>query len=293
MERIIPEEKIIGVDIGGTKIHLGLVQHGTVIREMKIPTSAQSGREQILNELIQGIQQFIEPDVLGIGVGVPGLVDEGNGVVFDVQNIPDFTQVPLKKCLEDYFAKPTYLTNDANSFILGEKLYGRAQPFQNVVGLTLGTGLGGGIITNNQLYSGAFSAAGEFGCIPYRDKTLEDYCSGKFFINQFGISGPEIHARAIKNDPKALTILHQFGEHLGEAIKIIMYVLAPEAIFLGGSVSTCYPYFKAGMQLSVARFPFAQIKKHVIIERSRMNNGAILGAAALVYMKSKAEAAKI
>lgn len=72
-----------------------------------------------------------------------------------------------------------------------------------------------------------------------------------------------------------------------------MYVLAPEAVFLGGSVSTCYPYFKPGMQLSVARFPFQQIKKHLVIERSRMNNGAVLGAAALVYLKSKAEAAKI
>lgn len=292
METIISAEKIIGLDIGGTKIHLGLVQHGAILREIKIPTSAQSGKEQILREIIEGIQQLMDPEVTGIGVGVPGLVDEENGVVFDVQNIPDFTQIPLKSCLEEYFGKPVYLTNDANSFILGEKLYGQAQPYRNVVGLTLGTGLGGGIISNNQLYSGAFSAAGEFGCIPYRDKTLEDYCSGKFFMNQFGITGPEVHAQALKNNPEALAIMQQFGEHLGEAIKIIMYVLAPEAIFLGGSVSNCFPFFKNAMWECVHRFPFEKVKQHLVIEQSRMNNGAVLGAAALVHMKSKVIAAK-
>ena len=291
MERITLDEKIVGLDIGGTKIHLGLVQRGTILRDIKLPTSAHSGREQILNKIRQGIEQLMEPGVTGIGIGVPGLVDEEKGLVFDVQNIPHFKQVPLKQYLEDYFGKPVYLTNDANSFILGEKLYGRAQPYKNVVGLTLGTGLGGGIIANNQLYSGAFSCAGEFGGIPYRGKTVEDYCSGKFFSAQFGLSGPEVHARATKNDPEALSILHQLGEHLGEAIKIIMFMLAPEAIFLGGSVSSCFPFFKEAMWQSVQQFPYDKIKNNLIIERSRMNNGAVLGAAALVHMKSKEVAA--
>ncbi len=292
MDRITLEEKIIGLDIGGTKIHLGLVQRGSILRDIKIPTSAQAGKEQILSEIRQGIQELMEPGVTGIGIGVPGLVDEENGLVFDVQNIPHFTQVPIKQYLEDYFGKPVYLTNDANSFILGEKLYGRAQPYKNVVGLTLGTGLGGGIVLNNQLYSGAFSSAGEFGGIPYLGKTVEDYCSGKFFPVQFGLTGPEVHARATKNDPKALSILNQFGEHLGEAIKVIMYALAPEAIFLGGSVSSCFPFFKEGMWQRVQQFPYEKVKNNLIIERSRMNDGAVLGAAALVHMKSKEVAAK-
>ncbi|PSR52864.1 sugar kinase [Adhaeribacter arboris] len=281
------EHKIIGLDIGGTKIHMGLVEAGKITKEVKLPTAAQSSKDQILRQLIQGIEQLIEPDIMGIGVGVPGLVDEEKGIVCDVQNIPDFTEIPLKKYLEEYFRKPVYLTNDANSFILGEKLYGRAQPFKNVVGLTLGTGFGGGIILNDQPYSGAFSSAGEFGGIPYLDKTLEDYCSGKFFRDKFNLSGQEVHSAAVKGDDQALERLQQFGEHLGEAIKMILYALAPEAIFLGGSVSNSYSFFKEAMHQRVEQFPFERVKKQLLIEKSRMRNGAILGAAALVQMKSK------
>ncbi|QMU28553.1 ROK family protein [Adhaeribacter radiodurans] len=284
---MLSEHKIIGLDIGGTKIHIGLVEAGKITKELKIATAAQASKKEILNQLVQSIEQLMEPDVMGIGVGVPGLVDEEKGVVCDVQNIPDFTEIPLKNYLEDYFRKSVYLTNDANSFILGEKLYGRAQPYKNVVGLTLGTGFGGGIILNNQLYSGAFSSAGEFGGIPYLDSTLEDYCSGKFFQNQFGVLGQEVHQAAVKGDNRAIAMLEQFGTHLGEAIKMILFALAPEAIFLGGSVSKCFPFFKDAMQQRVEEFPFERVKKQLIIEQSHMRNGAILGAAALVQMKSK------
>ncbi|MDQ4139938.1 MAG: ROK family protein [Bacteroidota bacterium] len=284
---MISEHKIIGLDIGGTKIHMGLVERGKITKEVKVPTAAQASKDQILQQLTQDIGKLMDPDVLGIGVGVPGLVDEEKGIVCDVQNIPEFTEIPLKQYLEEYFRKPVFLTNDANSFILGEKLYGAAQPYKNVVGLTLGTGFGGGIILNNQLYSGAFSSAGEFGGIPYLDKNLEEYCSGKFFHGKFGVSGQQVHAAAIKGDRQAIAMLEHFGEHLGEAIKMILFALAPEAIFLGGSVSSCYSFFKEAMQQRVDQFPFERVKKQLVIEQSTMKNGAILGAAALVQMKSK------
>src|SRR5687768_1430608 len=113
--------KIIGLDIGGTKIHLGLVQEGAILAELKLPTSAQASKEQILAEIRSGIQSLMEDSVIGIGIGVPGLVDEQNGIVYGVQNIPAFKEVHLKTHLEEYFGKPVYLTNDANSFVLGEK----------------------------------------------------------------------------------------------------------------------------------------------------------------------------
>jgi glucokinase len=216
-------------------------------------------------------------------------VDEENGIVYGVQNIPAFKEVHLRQRLESHFGKPVFLTNDANSFVLGEKLYGRGQAFSNIVGLTIGTGLGGGIIIANQLHSGRLSSAGEFGGIPYLDKTLEDYCSGKFFLHQFGLSGSEVHARACRGEEQALDILQQLGRHLGNALKIILFALSPEAIFLGGSVSHSYPFFEAAMRESLQEFPFQQVTEKLIIERSIMDNSAILGAAALVHLKSQAQ----
>ena len=281
-------KKVIGLDIGGTKIHLGVVQAGKIIAELKRPTSAQASKEKIIAEIIEGIESLMEDSITGIGIGVPGLVDEQNGIVYGVQNIPSFTEVHLKKSIEDYFGKPVYLTNDANSFVLGEKLYGRGQAFSNIVGLTLGTGLGGGIILNNQLYSGTLSSAGEFGGIPYIDKTLEDYCSGKFFRNQFGLSGGEVHKQVQQGNAGAQNIMDQFGRHLGNSLKIILFALSPEAIFLGGSVSKCFSFFEATMRESLQAFPFKQITEQLVIECSTMHNGAVLGAAALVHLKSQA-----
>jgi len=279
--------KVIGVDIGGTKIHIGVVEAGKIIHELKIPTSAQASKDQIVNELIGGIARLMDPSIAGIGVGVAGLIDEENGIVYGVQNIPSFQEVHLKQFLENYFSKPVFLTNDANSFVLGEKLYGRGQGFSNIIGLTLGTGLGGGIILNNQLYSGMHASAGEFGGIPYLDKTIEDYCSGKFFRNQFGLSGSVVYDRAKQGNEQALAIMQQLGQHIGNAIKIILFAFSPAAIFLGGSVSNGFPLFEAGMRASLQEFPFQKVKEQVVIERSTMKNSAILGAAALVHMKNQ------
>lgn len=171
--------------------------------------------------------------------------------------------------------------------MLGEKLYGKAQAFKNIVGITLGTGFGSGIVVDHKLYSGTLSSAGEFGGVPYLDKTIEDYCSGKFFWREFGLSGHEVAARAANNDAQALEILNQFGAHIGNAIKIILYAVSPEAIFLGGSVSECYPFFAAAMHQSIADFPFERVRNRLLIERSAINNVALLGAAALVQMNIK------
>ncbi|MCC9138408.1 ROK family protein [Pontibacter silvestris] len=280
-------QKIVGIDIGATKTHIGIVQEGDVISEIKLTTSAYAPKEQIVGEIISGIEQLFDTDTLGIGIGVPGLVDEKNGVVCGVQNIPSWKEVHLKKYLEEHFQKPVYITNDANSFVLGEKIYGKAKDLKNIVGITLGTGFGTGIIINNSLYSGTLSCAGEFGGVPYLDQTIEDYCSGKFFLNKCGMPGKKVQLLAKDGNQQALEVLHQFGYHLGNAIKVILYALSPEAIFLGGSVSKCYPFFEKTMRESIATFPFKLVTDQLIVEPSGIDKAAILGAAALFKMKSE------
>lgn len=278
-------QKILGIDIGATKVHLGVVEGESIIEEARFSTSSHAPMEQIVQEIIAGIEKLITPDMAGIGIGAPGLIDDENGIIYDVQNIASWQEVPLKKYLEEHFNKPVHITNDANTFALGEKIYGQAKPYRNIVGLTLGTGLGAGIIINNTLYSGSYSSAGELGGIAYRDLTVEDYCSGKFF-SRFGLKGNELHERAKEGDEKALDLFDQFGEHVGHLIKVILFSLSPQAIFLGGSVSGCYPFFKSAMEKVVHTFPYKRVVDQLTIAPSKISNAAILGAAALIKMKT-------
>ena len=280
--------KYLGVDIGGTKVHLGVVQHGRVVQETRFETPVDAPREEILAELTRQLAPLVTDDVAGIGIGVPGLVDEVNGVVHNVQNIPSWRQVHLREHLAGHFDQPVYMTNDANAFAIGEKMYGQGQPFANLVGLVMGTGLGGGVVINHQVHGGTLSSAGEFGMIPYLGKTLEDYCSGKFFVQRTGRPGTEWHARARRGEAEAKAVYAEFGWHLGQALHIILYALAPEAIILGGSVSKGYEYFQEGLRQGLATFPFKQVTERLVVAPSALGNAAVLGAAALCHMKQLA-----
>lgn len=274
-------DKILGIDIGATKIHIGKVQNGKILNETKFSTSSKAPKEQILQEIVKGIETMISPDVAGIGIGAPGLIDDDAGIIYDVQNIPSWQEVHLKEHLEGHFKKPVRISNDANTFALGEKIYGKAKPFKNVVGLTLGTGFGAGIIIDGNLYSGAYSAAGELGSIAYLDFTIEDYCSGKFF-ERMGHEGSVIYEKAKKGNIQALDLFDQFGGHVGNAIKTVLFTFAPQAIFLGGSISKCFPYFEKGLKHAIQDFPFKRVLEQLVIAPSEMKNAAILGAAALI-----------
>ena len=277
-------KKILGIDIGGTKIHIGVIENGKIIQEKKFSTSADGAKEEIISELIAGIAPFISADLEGIGIGVPGLVDEAQGIIYDLNNIPAWKKVHLKKALQDHFKIPVFLTNDANCFILGEKVFGKAQEYNNVVGLSLGTGLGGGIIIDNKLYSGILTCAGEIGGIPYLDASFENYCSGKFFKEKYGVESKQLLIRAEKGDEKALKIFRDFGKHLGNAIKVVLFMLSPEAIILGGSVCKAYSFFKDAMLQEVETFPFKGVTSSLVIKTSDMENSALFGAVAFFIM---------
>ncbi len=279
--------KFIGVDIGATKIHMGLVEGGNVAHQVLFPTPASAPKEQIMEAVKKGIEELIDREVAGIGIGVAGLVDEEKGIVYDVQNIPSWQEVALQMHLERAFKVAVSISNDANTFVLGEKMYGEGQKFRNLLGITLGTGLGAGIVINNQLYSGLYSSAGELGGIPYLDQTVEDYCSGKFFLQKFGMEGSQVFTMAKAGDALALDIYKQYGTHLGNLINTVLFAYSPEAIFLGGSISKCFPFFKENMFARIEAFPFKRVSRQLVLQPSGMDNAAIMGAAALVEMKSR------
>jgi len=273
--------KVLGIDIGGTKVACGLVVNDTIENLHTIKISSKESKDFIIEEVLTAIGKVFVPEVEGIGVGVPGLVDSKNGIVYQLQNIPSWKEVHLKEAIEARFGVPACINNDANCFAIGEKYFGKAKEYEHFIGLAIGTGLGAGIVTNGKLYSGVSCGAGELGSLPYQDQILEYYCSGQFFAKVHGFEGSEIAALAEIGDTRALDAYKEFGQHLGHAIKTILYTLAPEAVILGGSVSQAFEYFKDSLWESVHQFPFKKVIENFKIERSTSGNTAILGAAAL------------
>ncbi len=271
---------VLGVDLGGTKVAAGLVSEGEATEVQKVPIRSKGNEQEVLQDIYGVLDKYDVSSVRGIGVGVPGTVD-ASGVIFDIQNIPSWKEVPLKSLLEERYDLPVHINNDSNCFALGERHFGKGRSYDNFAGVTIGTGLGTGIIINGQLYDGAHVGAGEFGMIPYRDHVLEYYASGSFFANVHGVSGFDVYQLAHDGDPQALTYYRELGHHLGEALKILMFAIDPQAFILGGSVVAGYDFFKASMMDTIAAFPYRNVLEGLTVEVSDMAESAILGAAAL------------
>lgn len=276
-------ESVIGVDLGGTNIRSGRIEDYKIAEFYSQKINSDGTSNIVIAEVIHSIRSIMDKSVCGIGIGVPSLVDTERGIVYDVQNIPSWKEVNLKDILEDEFHVPVYVNNDANCFVAGEKYFGLAKNYSNIVGLIIGTGLGAGIYTNGKLYSGTNCGAGEFGMISYKDRNYEYYCSGQFFINEHKIDGFDLSQLAEFNDPKALSIFDEFGMHLGYAISAIMYSVDPEFIVLGGSVSKSFKYYKRSLFTLLDSFPYSRSIGKLKIAVSELPHPAILGAAALYY----------
>ncbi len=271
---------IIGVDMGGTRIKAGRVYKGRITKYISKKTHARTSQEEVMSQLFKIIDTLMSHNVKFICIGVPGIVNE-HGTVVSLTNIHSWYNVPLKKILEKKYGRPVFIENDANCFILGEKYFGKAKKFRNIVGIIMGTGAGAGIIINNQLYEGLAGGAGEFGAVEFRHKTIEDYCSGKFFLWKYHLTGINLFDRVRKGEHKAMKIFREFGENIGKELAIVVDSIAPELIILGGSIAKSYTFFKKAMLKSlkeeISDTQFSKLK----IKVSTNKNIAILGASTL------------
>lgn len=277
------EESVIGVDLGGTKVLAAKISEGDLVSSHKVGVPKGGSQDDVLESIYEVIDQCMDDSVSAIGCGVPSVVDVENGVVYDVQNIPSWKEVPLKSILEERYNIPVYLNNDANCFALGEKYFGKAKEYDSFLGLIIGTGMAAGIVIHGRLYNGHNCGAGEFGMIPYLDHHYEYYCSGQFFEHIHGLSGQEMFAKAKAGDARAKTIYEEYGRHLGMAICAILYAVDPEIIVLGGSVSSAYPFFKNGLWESIRTLAYRSIPDRLTIEISADPDIPVKGAAALCY----------
>ena len=278
-----PDLPVIGAFLGGRILKVGRIFKNKVEKSLTIEINNTADEETVLKELIEAISTVYSPEVAGIGIGVPSLVDVHQGIVFNVEHIPSWRKVHLGDLLKQHFSTGIYVNNDANCLTVGEKYYGKGWNVRNMVGIVAGVGLGAGIIVDNRLYSGTNCGAGEFGYIPYKERNFEYYCTTGYFDTKYGIAPKTLLPRAQKGDKMALAIMEQFGTDFGHFIMTIMFSVDPELIVLGGNLTPFFPFFENAMWKTINSFPYEQSVEKLRIEISTAPDIEVLGAAALYF----------
>lgn len=274
---------VVGIDIGGTSIVGGSIEGDSVIRQWSMDSNASEGGEKTLRAVEEVVNRLITSETSAIGIGVPSVVDRAKGIVYNVQNIKNWDEVPLKSLLEEKFNLPVYVDNDANCFAYGEKIFGKGRIFQNFVGITLGTGVGGGIVQKGALLSDANCGSGEFGELPYLDSILEEYCGSRFFSRIGNVTAYEAALKARQGDRFSIDLYREYGKHLAALVKIVLLIIDPQAIIFGGSISRSFDLFEQSMRENLCDFPYPRSLRNIKILPSELPHMGVLGAGALCF----------
>jgi glucokinase len=271
------------IDLGGTSIRAMRISDTTPIENIKKIRCHSNGTvDDVITQIESLIESLSTEGISQIGIAVPSVVDVHKGIVYNVTNIPSWHEVHLKDIIQQHFGIETLVDNDANCFALGEQYYGEGQDFNNFIGITLGTGLGSGIIINKKLYRGNNADAGEIGALPYLDSDFEHYTSSLFLTKKSTMTGEQLAEAAAKGDASALSIWHEFGKHLGHLLQAVLLTYDPEAIILGGGLSHTACLYESEMKESLAnRFPYPNTLSHIHIIFTKLQNANLLGASRL------------
>lgn len=274
---------VVSLEFDGPHIKIGRIKNMELEELIESDLDISKSKENIVQQVFELIQKVITKDVVGIGIGVPGIVDLENGIAFYVRQIDAWDEIHLKKLLEDQFNVPTYLNNDANCFALGVKYFGKGKYYRDMVGLIVAGGIGGGVIINNKLFSGVNCGVGEFGQMPYLDGVLEDYTCTQFFSKIKGTDFNTIYHAAKSSDKNAIELFNEFGKHLGKGLITIVSAINPELIVFGGDMVKAFNYYKESMWETIKTIEYLNTIENLKIEITDDPNISLLGAAALYY----------
>lgn len=289
----------IGVDVGGTKVAAGLVLGQKVLKKEVTETQARKNKKIILQNIAAAVEKVFNKKVKAIGLGVPGQVDQAKGLIVSSRNFSrTFANVEIKKFISQKFKVPVEIDNDANCFTLGEATYGKARSFNHVAGLTLGTGVGGGIVINKKIYHGASGLAGELGQTvifakspinKYKTKgCLEDFTSGTALTKIFEVltgqakTAHNIVNLAKKGHKKAQETLSWSSLGLAIGLANITLTLNPDIIVIGGGLAKEKTIVSQAIQKMPEYVSFKRLKKTKIVVTDHKKDMAVLGAAALL-----------
>ncbi|MFH0758504.1 MAG: ROK family protein [Bacteroidota bacterium] len=288
---------MIGVDLGGTKIKTGAINgDGKVLcTPVQVPTGGQEPAELIIKRITDSVGKILSRlelttrNVAGIGIGSTGPLDIDAGMILECPQLPTMHFFPLRNTIRDHFKVPVFMNNDANCLIYGESIFGAASTKKDVVGFTLGTGIGCAVVLNHQLRKGTTGTAAEIWPSPYLSGTIEDYISGagvsRIYKSISGMdkSSLDIYNLAVNGDEQALKTWNEFGTHLAVPIAWAINLLDPDVVVLGGSVAGAYQFFKPSMEENIRKWvcPVPARETKVVLAGLGENAGFI-GAACLV-----------
>ncbi len=269
---------LIGVDIGGTNLKTGLVNmDGKILKKIVVDT--RGGKDIVLKQIVNSIKNIMggteknKSEIIGIGIGTPGLVDSEKGIIRGLTNIKGFENVHMKEYVESALDIPTSVDNDVNVMAYGELKCGAGKDAMNIVCLTLGTGVGGGIIIDGKIYRGSSLSAGEIGHIPVNVDGPKCICGGRACLESYigrdriikrtiekltqkkesiipklvaedleKITPKIVYEAAEKGDMLAIEIWRETAQYLATALAGIINVLNPELIIIGGGIANAGKY---------------------------------------------------
>jgi glucokinase len=303
----------IGVDIGGTNIKVvQVVADGSVLTSVIESTPAEPGvtSEEIKNTVMKILKDVVKDDVVGIGFGIAGIIDRKNGTVIKSPNIPSIDGLHAKEIFEQEFSLPVVVDNDANTYAYGEKWVGAGKNYSNFAVLTLGTGLGGGIIYKSELFEGhveighitieprgRFCTCGSLGC-------LESYASGRAIIdrtissleggtksmlteccdgNFYKVTPELIYKNALEGDNLSREVFRETGQYLGMGIANLVNIFSLEAVILGGGLIGAWDLFIEELKQEFMKRTLKPLTTNVEILKSTLKeDGGSIGAAGLI-----------
>jgi glucokinase len=299
----------IGIDFGGTSIKSAVVREGRIVRRAEpIDSQAFSSSDALIGELVRLIETLRAefPDIAGVGVGLPGFVDSVNGIVHSLTNVAGWHEVPLCQILRDRTGLPATIENDVNAMTYAEWKHGAATGARHAICLTLGTGVGGGLILDGRLYRGAQLAAGEIGHMsidlngrpgPYgNDGGLEEYVGNQQIaeraVERYRAAGQAkdvadcspaaLDTAARDGDPIAAKLWDDLGTELGAALASVVWILNPDTIVIGGGVAKAGDLILAPARREIRNRTLALFHEHLRVVPAALGNDAgIIGNAAL------------
>ncbi|MCM8820341.1 MAG: ROK family protein [Candidatus Omnitrophica bacterium] len=313
--------KAVGIDIGGTYIKVGLTdESGRVLKKQQFPTMAEKGsREVVLKQIEKSIEFALEglkEKPAGIGIGTPGIVDN-KGTVFEAPNIPGWHNLSLKKIFSEKYNLPVVVENDVNSITWGEFLYGAGKGYNTIICITLGTGVGGGIVKDGKLLRGSKYSALEIGHIPIDYKGPQCKCGnygcierfvGRDYIVERAVKAinegkktliyqlvegkleeitPKVISQAYKKGDKIATdIWIDVGICLGALFSGLVNLLNPELIVIGGGISQNVEIMFETIEKTIKERAMKILAENVKVVPSGLGiDAGIVSAGALLFQK--------
>ena len=302
-------EYCIGLDLGGTNLRAAAVdRNGSMLSSVAGKTGFSAEREAIVSEMVEAIdslrREIGASSLVGIGVAVPGFIALEKGVVLNSNNIPALENFPIRDELSERLSAPVILENDANAAALGEKWIGAGREFQDLVMLTLGSGVGGGIISNGKVIRGYLGMAGEFGHITVVPNGNPCGCGNRGCVEKHAsataitamarllglgdaLTSKEVYELALAGNEKARAIFESFGEILGITLATLINSFNFPLYLIAGGVIAAWDLFAPAMLAETRRRSFAFRTTDTRIERAQLGNQAgLYGSAFLPWSEN-------